>query len=78
MSTRTGRDVTTYVLPLMRRHRIRYVQVARSGPFESDGITVLDDSRQPQRVFLQGAYNSPMSYGGMEPYPSSAVSIAVP
>ena len=40
----------------MRRHRIRYVQVARSGPFESDGITVLDDSRQPQRVFLQGAY----------------------
>lgn len=52
----TGRDVETYILPLIREHRIRYVQVARSGHLESDGITVLDDSRQPQRVFLKGAY----------------------
>lgn len=52
----TGHDITTYVLPLMQRHRIRYVQVARSGHLESDGITILDDSRQPQTVFLRGAY----------------------
>ncbi len=52
----TGHDVTTYVLPLMQRHRIRYVQVARGGHLESDGITILDDSRQPQTVFLQGAF----------------------
>lgn len=52
----TGRDVTTYILPLMRDHGIRYVQVARHGHLESDGITVLDDSREPQAVFLKGDY----------------------
>lgn len=52
----TGRDVATHILPLMRKHNIRYVQVARHGHLESDGITVLDDSRRPQSVFLKGDY----------------------
>lgn len=52
----TGRDVTNHILPLMRSHGIRYVQVARRGHLEADGITVLDDSRQPERVFLDGDY----------------------
>lgn len=52
----TGRDVMTHILPLLREHNIRYVQVARHGHLESDGITVLDDSRQPQAVFLKGDY----------------------
>ena len=52
----TGRDVTAYILPLMRQHRIRYVQVARRGHLEADGITVLDDSRRPETVFLKGDY----------------------
>jgi hypothetical protein len=52
----TGRDVSTHILPLLREHNIRYVQVARHGHLESDGITVLDDSRQPQEVFLKGDY----------------------
>lgn len=52
----TGRDVEAHVLPLMREHRIRYVQVARKGHLEAEGITILDDSRHPQRVFLEGDY----------------------
>ncbi|MBY0502717.1 MAG: hypothetical protein K2X03_02325 [Bryobacteraceae bacterium] len=52
----TGRDVTLHILPLLRHNEIRYVQVARAGHLESDGITVLDDSRKPQTVFLKGDY----------------------
>ena len=54
--TDTGRDVEAHILPLMRAHGIRYVQVARHGHFEADGITVLDDSRMPTKVFLEGDY----------------------
>jgi hypothetical protein len=54
--TDTGRDVEAHILPLMRAHGIRYVQVARHGHFESEGITVLDDSRTPARAFLEGDY----------------------
>jgi hypothetical protein len=52
----TGRDVENHILPLMRHHGIRYVQVARHGHVEADGISVLDDSRQPTRAFLEGDY----------------------
>ena len=51
----TGRDVEGHILPIMRAHGIRYVQVSRRGQ-EADGITVLDDSRNPQRLFLDGDY----------------------
>ena len=54
--TDTGRDVNTHILPLMGALGIRYVQVARHGHFEADGITVLDDSRTPAKVFLEGDY----------------------
>jgi hypothetical protein len=52
----TGHDVEKYVLPLMRAHRIRYVQVARGGQREADGIVVLSDTAEPYRVHLDGAY----------------------
>ena len=52
----TGRDVEDYILPMMRRHGIRFVQVARHGHREADGITVLDDSREPIKIFLEGDY----------------------
>jgi hypothetical protein len=52
----TSRDVETYILPVMRQLGIRYVQVARRGHLEADGITVLGDSRQPWTVFLDGDY----------------------
>ena len=52
----TGRDVEAYILPMMRRYGIRFVQVARHGHGEADGITVLDDSCEPTKIFLEGDY----------------------
>src|SRR3954465_10549524 len=52
----TGDHVTRHILPLLRQFRIRFVQVARAGPLEEDGITVLDDSREPTTGHLAGAY----------------------
>lgn len=48
--------VETFILPLLREHRIRYVQVARKGAIEADGIAVLDDTCQPNRLLIEGAY----------------------
>src|SRR5688572_10191624 len=48
--------VEAHVLPLLRRFRVRYVQVARAGPLEEDGVAVLDDSRAPRRLCAAGAY----------------------
>lgn len=48
--------VETHILPLLREYNARYVQVARKGPVEADGIEVLDDTRQPVRLFIEGAY----------------------
>ena len=45
-----------FILPKLRARRIRYVQVARAGHLESDGIVVLDDSRQPREALIDGAY----------------------
>lgn len=52
----TYSDVESYVLPLLRRHRVRYVQVARAGSSQTDGIVVLSDSRETGRLFWDGAY----------------------
>lgn len=46
----------TYILPLLARHRIRLVQVARAGHLEEDGIEVLDDTDQPDQLHTDGAY----------------------
>lgn len=52
----TGVLVETYLLPLLRQHHIRFVQLARHGHLEADGITVLDDTHEPHRVYLEGDY----------------------
>ena len=53
----TGTDVQAHVLPLMREHGIRYVQVARAGrSVARDGILTLDDSTHPTTVHLRGGY----------------------
>lgn len=52
----TRRECEEHILPLLRRHNIRLVQVARGGYHDSDGVVILDDSRQPQRLFTDGAY----------------------
>jgi hypothetical protein len=52
----TRRDVEAHILPRLRKHNIRYVQVARKGHLQADGITVLSDARQPQRLYIEGDY----------------------
>jgi hypothetical protein len=52
----TKRDVERHILPRLRDRRVRYVQVARRGHFEADGITILSDSREPERLFIDGDY----------------------
>lgn len=45
-----------YIFPLLRANSIRLVQVARAGRFEEDGIEVLDDSKQPRTLHIEGSY----------------------
>lgn len=52
----TARDVEQHVLPRLRAAGVRFVQVARAGRFEADGICVLDDSRAPTKVYREGAW----------------------
>lgn len=52
----TGEDFERHILPLFRQHRVRFVQVARAGHLEEDGIVVLDDSRHPACLRIGGAY----------------------
>jgi hypothetical protein len=46
----TERDVTTYILPMLREHSVRFVQVARHGAKEADGITILSRTRKPDTL----------------------------
>lgn len=49
-------DFEKHILPLFRKHQVRFVQVARGGHLEEDGIVILDDSRCPERLYADGAY----------------------
>ena len=48
--------VESHVLPRLAAHGVRYVQVARAGAVQADGIVILDDSRHPTRLHLEGGY----------------------
>lgn len=48
--------VEEFMLPLLRRHGVRFVQLARSGKLKVAGITVLDDSRKPKQLFARGPW----------------------
>ncbi|MET9122184.1 hypothetical protein [Streptomyces sp. NPDC004528] len=48
--------VEEFMLPLLREHGVRFVQLARNGHLAADGITVLDDSRHPERLHARGAW----------------------
>ncbi|WP_104435598.1 hypothetical protein [Kineococcus xinjiangensis] len=55
----TGRDCEDHVLPLLRAHGVRLVQAARSRlhtTIAGDGIVILDDSRSPERLHLDGDF----------------------
>ena len=45
-----------YILPILRDLGVRTVQVARAGAKEEDGVVVLDDTREPYTVYIEGAY----------------------
>lgn len=46
-----------HILPALRHHGVRLVQLARRGPSHTqDGVVVLDDSTQPTRLHGEGAY----------------------
>ena len=53
----TGHLVKKYMIPLLQRAGIRYVQVARKGPSRAlDGYAVLSDSRATRKLYLRGRY----------------------
>lgn len=52
----TARLVEEHVVPRLRAHGVRYVQVARAGRLERDGISVLSDSTCTDRLHVDGAY----------------------
>ncbi|QFZ20524.1 hypothetical protein [Saccharothrix syringae] len=52
----TRRLVEQHLLPLMARARVRYIQVARRGPREADGVEILSDTRTPDRLYPVGAW----------------------
>jgi hypothetical protein len=56
---RTGADATAHVLPVLREHGVRLVQVARARRLVTkagDGVSVLDDSTTSQVLHLPGAF----------------------
>ena len=55
----TREAVETHVLPRLAEQGVRFVQVARSQRRTTragDGVIVLNDSRQPERLYFEGAY----------------------
>jgi hypothetical protein len=52
----TGQMVEEFILPLLKKHNIRYVQVARGGRKDSEGVAVLSDTRKPTTLYLDGVY----------------------
>jgi hypothetical protein len=55
----TGTDIEQHLLPLLREHRVRFVQVARTQRLVTvagHGVAVLSDTDYPTRVHLEGAY----------------------
>jgi hypothetical protein len=52
----TGHLVEAYMLPALAAHGVRFAQVARHGPRQADGITILDDSTSPTELYLDGDY----------------------
>lgn len=52
----TGRLVEEHIYPLLAKHGVRTVQVARKSARQGDGIAVLADTREPVRCYIEGAY----------------------
>ena len=48
--------VEAHIFPLLRKHCIRFVEIAKHGPSTKDGYTVLQDTRQPYELHIDGDY----------------------
>lgn len=48
--------VERHVLPRLTEAGVTYVQVARGGASQKDGIAILDDTDEPHRLYADGAY----------------------
>lgn len=57
------------LLPRMASAGVRYIQVARRGPRQADGVDILADTRAPDRLHLVGAWTlaNEMFDGGTVP-----------
>ena len=55
-SQQTKQDNEEHILPIMRKHGIRFVQIARAGLSANEGYTILNDTRSPETMFIQGGY----------------------
>lgn len=55
--TDTIRDCEARMLPLLRERNVRFVELARRGFYEEDGIVVLQDTRQPEKLHPDGCYS---------------------
>jgi hypothetical protein len=52
----TEDQMNTHLLPLMRAHGVRFVQVSRAGQSDTDGIVVLSDSRTTEQMTMRGPW----------------------
>lgn len=61
--------VEKHLLPLLTTAGVRYIQVARRGARQADGVDILSDTRAPDRLHLVGAWTlaNEMFDGGTVP-----------
>ena len=52
----TKKLVEAHIFPLLRKHRIRFVEIAKHGPSTKDGYTVLQDTCNPYELHIEGDY----------------------
>lgn len=53
---RTRLLMQTYVLPLIRRNAVRYVQLCRAGQAKATGYVTLSDTRMPIQMYMRGPW----------------------
>ncbi len=54
--SRTEHMMYHYLLPLLRAHSVRYVQICRAGQAKAAGYVVLSDTRAPARMHMLGPW----------------------
>lgn len=52
----TADHMERFILPMMREHSVRYVQLARGGQEAHHRYVVLDDSPHPERMHMSGPW----------------------